>query len=442
MLFVMLFRFVWKVLIALTVSAVLLAVAFVVLFLEDQPILPPAPAPTSGDVSAARQLVRDIRDAANFESGDRAPPPLTASVAQFNSIVSLSARFIPGSRGRLWIEEDRVTGKAAFPLPWIDGDKWLNLEGVVPPFTGTFQMERLTVGGRDVPPDLALFLARTGANLIGGDRFGDKVLQSASAMHIDGDILSFKISLDEMGKNGVMRGTFGMLRGAQMPSADEVEFFHRQIREAMMQGELPQNGSFLPFLEFTLSQALEHSTPQTLPNTYTAAIFGLAKACGARDFAMIVGRLAFDGATDERNWPVSCEEILFNERIDSRRHFITSAALQAASNTGFAISIGEFKELYDTISGAGGFDFTDMAANLSGVRMSNVLMTLPTEDWPARLLLLETERDVIISFEGIPGLLPEEAFNVQFGDVNNPAYKDMLARIEVRIDNLRFYRGL
>ena len=131
----------------------------------------------------------------------------------------------------------------------------------------------------------------------------------------------------------------------------------------------------------------------------------------------------------------------FNGRVDSRRHFITSAALQAASNRGFSVSVGEFKELYDTISGAGGFDFTDMAANLSGIRLSNVLMTTPRADWPARLARLETENDVIVAFDGIPHLMPDTEFAARYGDIDSPAYREMIARIEAGIDALDLYQG-
>ena len=60
------------------------------------------------------------------------------------------------------------------------------------------------------------------------------------------------------------------------------------------------------------------------------------------------------------------------DRHDSRLHFITAAALKAASNRGFAVGVGEFKELYDSLSGDNGFDFTDLAANNSGIRLSDV----------------------------------------------------------------------
>jgi hypothetical protein len=259
-------------------------------------------------------------------------------------------------------------------------------------------------------------------------------------MTIAGDDLVFQIALDGVGKNGVMRGAFRALRGNEMPDVEEIESYHRLIRQAMAEGVLPQSGSFLPYIRFTLEAALERGGADgDLPNAYTAGIFALAKVCGAQDFSMVVGRLAFEQTVQSETWGTRCDDVLFNERVDSRRHFVTSAALQAASNRGFAVSIGEFKELYDTISGAGGFDFTDMAANLSGIRMSNTLMGAAAKDWPKLLDRIETENDVIVPFDGVPQLMPEEVFKVRFGDVESARYRAMISRIEAEIDSLALH---
>lgn len=418
------------------VSALVLA-ALVTVLLQDAPVLEAATPPTAQDVAATRTLVRGLRTAAN-ETSD-VPEPLETDATELNSAIRLGARFIPGFRGRIEVAGDAVLGQAAVPVRWLGGPKWLNVTGRVPAFDGAFRLDEVTVGPVSVPPYLAVSVARIGANLALGNRFGDKVLQAATAMRIEGERLSFDIALGEMGKNGVMRSAFGAMRGNEMPGPEEVEKYHVLIRTAMAEGELRQEGSFLPYVRFALEAALEHGTPETLPNDYTAAIFGLAKACGAADFSMIVGRLAFDPAYAGGDWPTSCDEVRFNGRIDSRRHFITSAALQAASNTGVSVSIGEFKELYDTISGAGGFDFTDMAANLSGIRLSDRLMSVPAAGWPALLALLETENDVIVPFDGIPQLMPEAAFAARYGTVESDAYKAEIAAIEAKIDRLPLY---
>lgn len=409
------------------------------LFLQETPSVAASPPPSAEDVAATRDLFRDIRAATQ---GDTASARIVMTDAlQLNSAMRLGARFVKGFRGQVTTTGNVLRGEMSIPLPWWQGERWLNLSGSMPAFDGTLALRDITVGPTRVSPAFALGAARTGANLIFGNRFGDTIVQAVQAMTISGEEIAFRLNLDGMGKNGLMQSAFGTLRGTEMPGPQEIEAYHREIRAAMAAGDLPETGSFLPYLRFALDAAYENSTSETLPNAYTAAIFGLAKACGAKEFALIVGRLAFDVADFSSDWPARCDAVTFNGRVDSRRHFITSAALQAASNRGFSVSVGEFKELYDTISGAGGFDFTDMAANLSGIRLSNVLMTTPRADWPARLARLETENDVIVAFDGIPHLMPDTEFAARYGDIDSPAYREMIARIEAGIDALDLYQG-
>lgn len=422
----------------IVVCTALVVVALgLVLFLQDTPLVADMAPPTAEDVAETRELVRDIRAAAG--EGAQSNTLLTTGADRLNSAIRLGARFIDGFRGRVTIGQVDVLGEMSLPVPWWGGQKWLNLSGRVPEFDQRVSLSQVTVGSVDIPPAMALGLARHGANLAMGNRFGDKVLNAASLMEINGSDLSFRITLDDMGRNGVMQSAFGTLRGAEMPGVAEVEAYYLRIRQAMEDGELTGEDSFLPYLRFTLQAAFDNATPQTLPNTYTAAVFGLARACGAWNLSMIAGRIARNTEDTPDEWSAECDEITFNGRIDSRRHFITSAALQAASNTGFSVSVGEFKELYDTISGAGGFDFTDMAANLSGIRMSNLLMATPYAEWPALLALIETDNDVIVPFDGIPQLMPREEFTARFGDVNSPQYREMIAAIEARIDKIALH---
>lgn len=424
------------------------------LILQENPAVKAATPPTAEDVAATRALVRDLRRAA--DAGPDQQDMLTTDVAQLNSALRLGARFVPGFRGRVRLRDAVLVARTSVPVPWIGGRKWLNVTVTVPEFEGALRLGRVSAGGVALPPGLVLTGARIGGNLLLGNGFGDTVVAAASAMQIDGRELAFRIALDDVGGNGVMRSAFGALRSAEMPPPEEIEAYHRKIRDAMDAGTLPTRGSYLPYIRFALAAALENATPETLPNAYTAAIFGLAKACGSKDFAMIAGRVAQPEAQPEvqsgsqseiqsdtqptRPWQTNCDRMSLNGRHDSRLHFTLSAALQAASNRGFAVSVGEFKELYDTISGSGGFDFTDMAANLSGIALSNTMMATSARDWPATLARIETERDVIVSFKGLPGKIPQAQFKARFGDVESPAYKEMIAQIEARIAGIGLYQ--
>ncbi|WP_242500605.1 hypothetical protein [Tropicimonas sp. IMCC6043] len=423
-------------LLTLTLVLVVSVAVLAMLFLEDQPAIAFGGPPVPEDVVETRAFVRGVRAA--IQPDQPVPEPFSTTETQLNSVIRLGARFVPGFRGRVAVRDGEIDGTASVPLSFAGRTKWLNLLATAPEFDDRLTLSAVQIGRHAVSPDLALEAGRIGANLIVGDGFGDSVLDAATAMQIRGDVVSFDLELNEMGQNGVMRGLFGTMRGSDLPGAEDVDRYYLSLLAAMDQGELPSEGSYLPYLVFTLEAALEGSRTEGLQNAYTSAILALTRVCGARDFTLIVGGLVGDAPVADKP-EQDCSALTLNGRIDSRRHFTTAAALQAASNRGFAVSVGEFKELYDTLK-SGGFDFTDLAANNSGIRMSNTLMAAPAEDWPDLIARIEGENDVIVPFGGIPEIMSGDEFEQTYGDVESPDYLAMLDRIEARIDGLALHR--
>lgn len=428
---------IFKASVYLLVLMVIFLAAFAVVIVEDQPTVLEASAPTSQDVIEARVFVRGVRAA--IEPGRGTAEALVASEAQLNSVIKLGSRLIAGFRGQLAVNETEVTGTASIPVPYTQEAKWLNVRLVAPEFEGAFSLSRVELGDYSFPPQLALGAGRVLANAIVGNRFGDSVLSAATSMQITDKNVAFGLMMDEMGSNGVMRGIFGTMRGSDMPAASDIDRYYLLIRTAMDEGQLPQTGSYLPYLQFTLAAALDGSRSEGVQNAYTSAIFALTMVCGAQDFTLLVGGLVGDGSAANMDWQSDCSALTLNGRIDSRRHFTTAAALQAASHRGFAVSMGEFKELYDVVK-SGGFDFTDIAANGAGIEMSNTLMATPIAGWPMKIALIESESDVIVSFDGIPSIMSEEAFSQRFQNIESPEYAAMVATIEARIDDLALNR--
>jgi hypothetical protein len=68
-------------------------------------------------------------------------------------------------------------------------------------------------------------------------------------------------------------------------------------------------------------------------------------------------------------------------------------------------------------------------------------MATPKEAWPDMLARLEGENDVIVPFEGIPPIMPEEAFKARFSNVDSEEYRAMIALIETKIDALNLYQA-
>lgn len=155
---------------------------------------------------------------------------------------------------------------------------------------------------------------------------------------------------------------------------------------------------------------------------------------------LVVGSLGVVASDIPRHWQTECSDLTLNDRIDSRRHFTTAAAIQAASNRNVSVSVGEFKELNESLYG--GFDFTDMAANNSGIRMADLFMATPVEDWSRLIARIASDKDVIIAYDDIPQILTQEAFSAQFGELDSDRYLAMLDRIETRIDDLALHAPL
>jgi hypothetical protein len=423
------------VLVALLAGAVLVLALVVV---ENEPMVQPQGAPTPEDVVTARSVVSDVKTAAGTTSATA--QPLVVTREDLSSVVRLGVRLIPGFRGEVLVEPWSVDMRASIPVPVPGASRWVNLAVSVPQFADRVTLERVALGPIPIPPGLALELGRIGANVVLGNGLGDTAVGAASGMRIAGDTVSVDLQIEEVGENGLVQGLFGSMRGRNMPPQDLIDAYDVKIREGMDRGELPDRGSFLPYLVFTLEAAREGAQTEGRFDAFTAATFALTRICGAQDFSLVVGDMAAGVAGNERDWKTDCNRLVLNDRIDSRRHFTTAAAIQAASNRNVSVSIGEFKELYDTQRN--GFDFTDMAANNSGIRLANLFMATPVEEWPRLIARIEAEGDVIISYDDIPQILTRAEFTEQFGEVDSDAYLEMIERIERRIDALALHAPL
>lgn len=124
-------------------------------------------------------------------------------------------------------------------------------------------------------------------------------------------------------------------------------------------------------------------------------------------------------------------------RYDSAQHFVISAALAAWAGEPIADAIGVYKELADAKQGSG-FSFADLAADRAGTRFGEAVNRTP----PLALLLRGkfAETDLIPTLDGLPEYLRESEFRRRYGDVNSPAYRQLLTEIEGRIAALPLYR--
>ena len=416
---------------------VLLPGALFFLFTEPAPLVEKAVQPTGADVRATRQLARQIRSATNVNAPRGAEVIVTQK--QLQSGFLTVGRLVPGFRGEGRIEADIATLRASVPLPAPLPERWLNVEAAVPAFEDGFRLERFRVGNLSLPPAVAVFFGRNGVNAVFGDRAGDKILQAASNMAVEDNALRFTMDLTREERGDIMASLFGVMRGGTVELGVAIDSVFISLREAMDVGEVESEGSLQPYLVFVLRAATDPVLGIAPEDRAAVALMALTKACGEWDYAFLVGGLSGKKPAELGTWERSCDDATLRGRIDSRLHFVTSAGLRAAANRGFAVTLSEFEELSDSIGGSG-FDFTDLAASNSGIRVADFFSMLPAEDWPDAIARIANEASVIVHLDGLPPKMTDAAFRARYGEIGSDSYNAVFNEIEARIDALPVYQ--
>lgn len=77
-----------------------------------------------------------------------------------------------------------------------------------------------------------------------------------------------------------------------------------------------------------------------------------------------------------------------------------------------------------------------MAADAAGVRFGRTMLATPASAWRELAQRAGDEDAVLPSLEGLPSGISLDAFKAEFGSVESPAYRAMVAEIDARVDAL------
>jgi hypothetical protein len=433
-------------LLVLIVAPVALAWAAI----EPAPLVSAEARATPGQVGEARRLLHRFRRATE----NPGITEIEATKAELDGALALGARLVPGLRGDAGIGPEGVRLRLSAPVPLVPELGWLNAEALVPPYEGAPKLAGARLGAIAPPPDWTLALGRLAADLVLGDGMADKLLESVPALHVEEgrgaragqQVAVAAIGLDEDRRRGLMRSVAGALRGDEAPRAEEVLPHYLALREAAEAGDLPGRGSLVPYLRLAAGRAADAA--RGLPEAearreFAASLFALTRFCAYRGWRLAAARISGDVARDDADdWTRDCERVTLAGRRDSRLHFLTAAALQAASDRRLSFAMGEYKELLDSLQKANGFDFTDIAANAAGIRFAALFQETPPARWPALIARIGDEGALFPPLDGIPGRMKQAEFERVYGDADSPEYMAEVSRIETRIDALPLHAPL
>jgi hypothetical protein len=164
----------------------------------------------------------------------------------------------------------------------------------------------------------------------------------------------------------------------------------------------------------------------------------MAMFFGDERFERLIGEVRTDELAEAN---VRTEHVKLEARHDWVQHFVVSAGLAAAGGRSITNVIGEAKEIVDT-DGPSGFSFTDIAADRTGVRFAEVATQSSSRARRLQQALAGTlsESDFFPPVGDLPEGLSETQFKYRYGDVNTPAYSQMIAEIDRRIASIALYQ--
>ncbi|GAB3001855.1 PHP domain-containing protein [Psychrosphaera aestuarii] len=130
-------------------------------------------------------------------------------------------------------------------------------------------------------------------------------------------------------------------------------------------------------------------------------------------------------------------------REDLTKHFVYSAVLQLIGDSSLSFSIGETKELLDSLSGGSGYSFADLAADIAGLQFAEFVTSNERNALSVQGLLSNVDNeDVFFPFvHDFPEGLNEATFKRLLSSKYSGQYLEIRNEISARIDNLKLYNS-
>lgn len=128
-------------------------------------------------------------------------------------------------------------------------------------------------------------------------------------------------------------------------------------------------------------------------------------------------------------------------RDDLTKHFVYSAVLQLIGDSNFSFSIGETKELLDSLAGGSGYSFTDLAADMAGLRFAEFITSSESNAlWAQQLLSRIDDEGSFFPFtHDFPEGINQASFQRVLNSKNSQQYLNIKNEVSARIESLQLH---
>jgi hypothetical protein len=387
--------------------------------LDSKPLVERSETISQDAVNQARWLFHS-NDPRQLQAGEARQTAIPAALID-EGINALAGRGLHG-RGALVLGEETAEIRLSRRVPLLPGERYLNLRATLREGDGEPKIVAAAIGQLPIPPKLLEFALATLIQAAGYGPEWTLARQTIRNLSFEPQRQRIVVSyvwepalLDRARAIAFKPDDLARIRTAQESLA--ALFDHHAPGQ-----HIPLTGILRTMLDINGADQRENRR---------AALLVLGVYLAEKNIATLI--------PEARNWPqLRPLALMLADRHDSAQHFVVSATLAAWAGEPVADAIGVYKELADSQHGSG-FSFADLAADRAGTRFGELLSR---QD--ARLdTLLKNEfadRDLIPLISDLPESISATDFQRRFGNTGSPAYRQLTAEIERRLDALPLYK--
>lgn len=408
------------------------------LLLDTQPLLTEQGQMNAASVRHSKQLLSNL----NQSIRDQSSPQwvFAANTEELNSAFQLASRTWPGFHGRSEVTSVGLTTLLTMPLQLPFGRYYLNASMLILPSSGPLQIEQVRLGRLNLPGGMALTAVGWVADQVWGQGQGSQLLAMVRSVQFDQDAVKVELakpqgwSLQQLKESGL--SAYRQFFSSERQRAD-IEFYYRIASDFATRNP---DASLVAYLQLLFRQAKDRTAlypeePKRAQQENQAVLLAMAQLLGGKNLQMLVNEV-------KRPEGIKPPRVTLARRPDLQQHFLYSAAIQLLTTPAVSGSVGEAKELLDSIKGGSGFSFVDLLADRAGMKFANIATGSASSATALQQFFSQdrSEAELFPNKARLPEGIPQQLFEQTYQSVDSDIYRQMVQEIDRRLQELPLYQ--
>lgn len=320
--------------------------------------------------------------------------------------------------------------------------EYLNIQTGIPSSKHSLSLSYLKLSSLTLPGNSALTIIRNALDHVLGDALGTELINAIKVVRVIGRRLHITYqpiqNITDKVTKVLARASTATTPLALPADPKLIPTYYAYLCRQEIPREQTSLGIYLSSLLTHANKQLNHKDNQSNAIEHNKALlYAMAIYLGTDEFNVLVGAISRETIEHcKRNTP---KTTLMN-RKDLSLHFIYSAAFKLISDSDISFSLGELKELQDSLYGGSGFSFVDLAADRVGIRFTEFATS------PGSALFIQKQASLLMNesyfFPDTSGLqekISQHKFENELGGIEGEYYQKQLIEINRRISQKPLY---